>query len=58
MQLSYLVDLEVVFDDFDLATLSSIASLGHRSRGSAVSVSIEHGRTTFVMGFFFLLSLH
>ena len=37
VQFSYLVDLEVVFDDVDLATFCSIASLGHGSRGSAAS---------------------
>lgn len=31
-----LLDLEVVFDEVDLATLSSIATVGHGSRGSAV----------------------
>ena len=42
MQFSYLLDLEVVFDDVDLATSPSIASLGHESRASAVSFSLGH----------------
>ena len=37
-----LLDL-VVFDDVDLATSSSIASLEHESRASAVSFSLGHG---------------
>lgn len=38
-----LLDLQVVFDDVDLATSSSIASLGYESRASVVSFSLGQG---------------